>query len=122
MLAFRLGGDAELPPGLPWPGPPPMPSFTLESTPADVDEGARLYHLECGVCHGGEVVGGGSVPDLRYSGEAVHERFQAIVRGGERAQLGMPAFEEVFSEAEVRQIQTYVLSAARQAAQKAGAP
>jgi len=67
-------------------------------------------------------VGGGSVPDLRYSGEAVHERFQAIVRGGERERLGMPAFEEVFSEAEVRQIQAYILSAARQGAQVGSAP
>jgi len=122
VLAFRLGGDAKLPPGLPWPGPPSMPSYALEASDADVAEGARLYHLECGVCHGGEVVGGGSVPDLRYSDEAVHERFQAIVRGGERERLGMPAFAEVFSEAEVRQIQAYILSAARQGAQAGGEP
>ena len=122
VLAYRLGGDAELPPGLPWPGPPPMPSFALEASQADVDEGSRLYHLECGVCHGGEVVGGGSVHDLRYSGEAVHERFQAIVRGGERARLGMPAFGEILSEEEARQIQAYVLFAARQAAAKDTAP
>lgn len=116
VLAFRLGGDAELPPGLPWPGPPPMPSFSLAASEADLEEGSRLYHLECGVCHGGEVVGGGSVPDLRYSTEAVHERFQAIVHGGERAKLGMPSFGEILSEQEVRKVHAYVLSAARQAA------
>ena len=94
----------------------------MEASAADIEEGARLYHLECGVCHGGEVVGGGSVPDLRYSGEVVHERFQAIVRGGERAQLGMPSFGEIFSEDEVRQIQAYVLSAASAAAKKQSTP
>jgi len=116
VLVFKLGGDLPVPPGDPWPGPPPMPTFEVAATPEDIAEGARLYHIECGICHGSEVVGGGSVPDLRYASEATHMRFQEIVRGGERVGGGMPKFAEHLDEAQARQIQAYILFAASQGA------
>jgi PQQ-dependent dehydrogenase (methanol/ethanol family) len=117
VLAYRLGGDMKPPEGLPWPGPPPMPTFRLEASEADVIEGARLYHLECGVCHGAAVVSGGSTPDLRYASQYVHERFEAIVRGGEREAMGMPRFSDRFSSEDVRKIQSYILDSASRAAE-----
>jgi mono/diheme cytochrome c family protein len=74
------------------------------------------------VCHGAEATGGGSIPDLRYASEEIHQRFQAIVRGGLRTNRGMPAFADRLNEEEVRQIQAYVLDAARSAATAAEAP
>lgn len=121
VLVFKLGGDVSVPPGEPWPGPPPMPTFQVAVAPEDVGEGAKLYHKRCGVCHGSEVVGGGSVPDLRYASSEVHERIQQIVRGGERVELGMPSFADTLDQEQVRKIQAYILYAAHQAA-SAGAP
>jgi mono/diheme cytochrome c family protein len=94
-----------------------MPTFRLEASEADVIEGARLYHLECGVCHGAAVVSGGSTPDLRYASQYVHERFEAIVRGGEREAMGMPRFSDRFSSEDVRKIQSYILDSASRAAE-----
>ncbi|MCH2169681.1 PQQ-dependent dehydrogenase, methanol/ethanol family [Myxococcota bacterium] len=116
VLTFRLGGTAEVPPGLPWPAPPPAPVFQLEASEADVAAGSSLYHAECGLCHGAAVIGGGSLPDLRYASTAVHERFQQIVHAGEREALGMPGFSDRLSLDQIRQIQAYVLSAANAAA------
>ena len=116
VLVYRLGGELEPPKGHPWPGPPPMPTFELDAAESDVVEGARLYHLECGVCHGAEVIGGGEIPDLRYATSFVHERFEKIVRGGEREPMGMPSFAQRFDSDEVRKIQAYVLNAAKRAA------
>jgi len=119
VLAFRLGGDAEIPPGLPWPDPPPVPTHRVAASQQDLAEGAKLYHLECGGCHGSQVVGGGSTPDLRYATAHVHERFEAIVLGGERTSMGMPSYADIFTPDEVRQIQAYVLQQARLAAEAA---
>jgi len=36
-------------------------------------EGPVLFAMYCGRCHGGNVVSGGSVPDLRYAEEPTHQ-------------------------------------------------
>ncbi|MBD3648548.1 MAG: PQQ-dependent dehydrogenase, methanol/ethanol family, partial [Pseudomonadales bacterium] len=64
ILAFKLGGTAELPPveaDLPMPEPP-----ELDATPEQIAHGKAVYHRYCGVCHGSGVQGGGVIPDLRY--------------------------------------------------------
>jgi len=113
VLAYRLGAN-ELPPEPPaWPGPPPAPTFEVEATEADILEGIRLYHAECGICHGAGAIGGGSVPDLRYASQTVHERFNAIVLGGEREPFGMPRFADRLTIEDTRKIQAFLLSAAK---------
>ena len=95
-----------------WPGPPPAPTFQVEATEADILEGVGLYHAQCGICHGAGAVGGGSVPDLRYASEAVHQRFNQIVLEGEREPLGMPSFGDRLTTEDTRKIQAFILSAA----------
>jgi mono/diheme cytochrome c family protein len=65
------------------------------------------------------------VPDLRRSG-VVRDgaAFQQVVRGGSLTARGMPAWDDLLTEAEVTQIHAYVVSTAREgyaAEQKASA-
>ena len=66
-----------------------------------------------GIWLGVGAVGGGSVPDLRYASEAVHQRFNQIVLEGEREPLGMPSFGDRLTTEDTRKIQAFILSAAR---------
>src|SRR5205085_9038640 len=84
--------------------PPPVPSFHVEASAADIDEGGALYRTFCARCHG---VSGGALPDLRYCTGATHAMFERIVRGGARRVLGMPAFANDVSVDQVRMIQAY---------------
>jgi quinohemoprotein ethanol dehydrogenase len=116
LLVFKLDGEATLPPPAPEPGPIPVPTFTVAATPAEVDEGATLYNDFCISCHGSDAVSGGITPDLRRATEAVHQTFSDIVLGGVRAPLGMPPFDDLLTEEDVRRIQAYILSRARESA------
>ena len=116
LLVFALDADASLPD--PQPPLPPVaePTFALEATDADVALGETLFSDNCVGCHGLDVVGGGITPDLRRTTAAVHAQFEQIVLGGLRAPLGMPSFADLLSAEDVRRIQAYVLSRARQSA------
>jgi quinohemoprotein ethanol dehydrogenase len=116
LLVFALDGAATLPPPRPPLGPIEMPTFVLEASATDVAAGDTLYGENCIGCHGASAVSGGIVPDLRRATSAVHDVFEDIVLGGQRAVLGMPSFEDRLNREEVRLIQAYVLSRARSAA------
>src|SRR6201999_283654 len=64
VLAFRIGGTAQLPaPQLSAKQEPKPPArFGEEAT---IKQGFALYAHYCTTCHGDSVVGGGVVPDLR---------------------------------------------------------
>jgi quinohemoprotein ethanol dehydrogenase len=97
--------------------PVPMPTFKLAASRAEIEQGRVLFATFCGRCHGGNVVSGGSVPDLRYAEEPTHQMFEEIVRGGARREFGMPSFSEDLSSAQIRLIQAYILDRARESAQ-----
>ena len=78
-----------------------------------------LYQQECGGCHGPGAIGGGSgVPDLRYMAEAVHAVFPKILLEGLREPGGMPRFDDLFNEEDVRMIPAFILEQARLGSQK----
>jgi quinohemoprotein ethanol dehydrogenase len=90
---------------------PPVPAIEMDATPQMIAAGEQLYGGMCRRCHGVDAVAG-PLPDLRYSSAAVHQEFEAIVRGGALAPLGMPAFDDLLTSEEVRSIQAYVLARA----------
>jgi quinohemoprotein ethanol dehydrogenase len=94
-----------------------MPTFKLAATPAEVEQGRVLFANFCSRCHGGDVVSGGSVPDLRYASDTTHESFEEIVLGGARREYGMPSFTGDLLPAQVRLIHAYILDRARESAQ-----
>jgi quinohemoprotein ethanol dehydrogenase len=113
ILTFKIGGKTELPaPNVAFielPEPPAM-----STTPEQVAKGELLYHTYCSVCHGpGAISSGGGTPDLRYSTAAVHETWDAIVRGGAFVGKGMASFSHVLSEEDSTAVHAYVISQLR---------
>lgn len=121
ILAFRLdGGAPQVPPDLPPPQPIPAPPAQT-GTPADIAAGAALFGANCTGCHTNSWPA--PIPDLRRTTAATHQIFKDIVLKGALQPQGMPRFDDVLSEQEVGQIQSYVLSLAHDAyeAQQKGA-
>jgi quinohemoprotein ethanol dehydrogenase len=114
VLAWKLDGEAEIPPGRPPLGPVPAPTYSVESTNEERRLGSILYYARCAACHGPGAIGGGSgVPDLRYLSAAQHQLFSETVLGGLREGMGMPRFDDKLSPADVQHIQAWILEQAR---------
>jgi len=73
-----------------------------------VAEGRALYNVLCSVCHGGNVISGGIVPDLRYRLDEIDTAWQSIVYEGALAGNGMPSWKEFLTVDEVDRIKAYV--------------
>ncbi|MEM9532120.1 MAG: PQQ-dependent dehydrogenase, methanol/ethanol family [Pseudomonadota bacterium] len=119
LLVFKLDGG---PVPMPAKRPPPLPFYAPElawSGGEFLAQGKSLYNINCGACHGFY----GStplLPDLRRLTEAKHQLFGEIVLGGILEPNGMPSFADTLSDPDVKAIQAYVASLARQAL--AGSP
>jgi mono/diheme cytochrome c family protein len=71
----------------------------------------------CAVCHSGVADEDyGVIPDLGYSGEATHKMIKEIVLKGALESKGMPNFDARLTEKDVTEIQSYILSTAKQKA------
>jgi quinohemoprotein ethanol dehydrogenase len=95
---------------------PEPPASTASAE--DIAAGQGLYMGLCGNCHGFYAISGGINPDLRYMSAETHGLFRDIVLGGIRRGLGMPAFNDVLSEADLEKIHAYVVSRARETYQE----
>jgi quinohemoprotein ethanol dehydrogenase len=108
LLTFALNGKA------------PMPPVTLqkvelqpvafEAKPETLQAGMALYAQWCSVCHGIAAVGGGVIPDLRYSAPAVYASYPQIVLEGAMANSGMPSLKRWVKPEELEAIRLFVLS------------
>jgi quinohemoprotein ethanol dehydrogenase len=112
VLAFKLGGTAAL--------PEPPAVQTLAKPPVLVGDaqlarqGQIAFHTFCSTCHGDSAVGGGVVPDLRWSPTNRSEQaWRDVVIDGERKDRGMVSFAAVMSGAEAESIRAYVIKRAR---------
>ncbi|HEY2735806.1 MAG TPA: PQQ-dependent dehydrogenase, methanol/ethanol family, partial [Polyangiales bacterium] len=111
VLAFRLGGTAQLPPPPPAPVPPTPPARFGDQ--ATVQQGMVTFHSTCSVCHGDAAVGGGVLPDLRHSTAlADPARWKHIVIDGSLANSGMVSFAPVLTPEAAETIRAYVTSRA----------
>src|SRR5262245_14241961 len=115
ILTFALDGTAKLTARPFGHTEPPTPAITMNASPDTIHEGKLLYGGYCRGCHGMDVVAG-PLPDLRYATRTVHQQFEAIVLGGARSSRGMPSFKDLLRPDQVRAIQAYVLSRAREGA------
>ena len=106
VLAFKLGGKAQLP-------PPPAPRVMPEPPPVTasaevIKQGEALYAPNCGNCHGFNAISGGNMPDLRYMAPETHQAFRDIVLGGIRGGNGMVSFADRLSESDADAIHAYI--------------
>lgn len=115
LLVFKLGGSGKL----------PQPNNQLRALPdtpdaevnAEVEqEGFATYDRYCGHCHGAGAIGGGVIPDLRYSPMlGSSEAWTNIVIGGVLADRGMVSFASELSEQDAQKIRRYVIQRNRYA-------
>jgi quinohemoprotein ethanol dehydrogenase len=113
VLAFKLGGTAQLPAAPPPPVPqsPPPPRF---GDAALGTQGSATFHQYCSECHGNSAVSAGMVtPDLRWSKAiASAEIWKKIVIDGVRTNQGMVSFSIVITPAQAEAVRAYVVSRA----------
>ncbi len=112
VLTFRLNADGTLPPAPEQPRIPEPPKVSADSD--TVQEGRRLYHEYCAVCHGPGAVSGSSIPDLRYMDEVTHESWQGIVIGGAYKGRGMVPFSDLLDMDDSDAIHQYVIHRANE--------
>jgi len=103
IVAFKLGGQAQLPPYMPVPLDTPSPSdepFTAEQ----IATGNRYYYTYCVICHGGPVN-----PDLRRS-RLLKEKdaWQKVVIDGVLSPNGMISFAPYLKPEEAEGIRAYL--------------
>jgi quinohemoprotein ethanol dehydrogenase len=107
MLVFKLDGNAVLPVTAPRAVPRPPPQTVSDETLA---KGEAAYNKTCRICHGGSLISGGMIPDLRFMSIQTHQQFEAIVLGGARADRGMASFADVVSADDVEAIHAYIIA------------
>ncbi len=115
VYVFKLGGTAPKPQLALAPVPlPKPPAFTW--TEAQYARGGSLFANSCVVCHGFGAIGGGAIPDLRYSTRLQSgAEWAKVVREGERVKLGMPSFGTLLSADESELVRAYVVRQATMA-------
>ena len=113
VLAFKLGGKAAMPhiaeKNAQIPQPPP-----INATEAQLTNGKYKYMSNCMMCHGGLVVSGGVLPDLRMLPAEKHAIFKEIVFDGVIHSAGMPRMGDLLNEQDVHDIQAYIIQRASQ--------
>jgi PQQ-dependent dehydrogenase (methanol/ethanol family) len=112
LLAFKLGGTAQLPPyqyAAVFPRPP-RPRYAGDL----VSKGRTLYEdVGCGMCHAESAMrSGGRVPDLRKASAETHDTLAAIVIGGARQAKGMPSFSGTLTMEQLDELQAYIIDQA----------
>jgi alcohol dehydrogenase (cytochrome c)/quinohemoprotein ethanol dehydrogenase len=122
MLVFKLGGTANLPPLEPF-QEPVLTMLPNAASAATIHHGERLFQTYCAGCHGDVAVGGGVLPDLRYSGALKGEEWFSVVLGGALQSDGMVSFAKELSHQDAADIRGFVIFRRNQsvAAQKAEA-
>jgi mono/diheme cytochrome c family protein len=109
VVAFKIGGTAELPALLPTVSRV-IPDLRRANATGDAEAGQRNYDRVCAACHGASVRSVTSVPDLRYSPAiADAAMFKSIVIDGERAQKGMVGFASVLTPADAEAVRAYLV-------------
>jgi len=110
IYTFKLGGTAT---------PPekldkellPLTSLSTDAPPHNIGNGWDLFVQLCIACHNlGK--GGGALPDLARSSDAVFENYNAIIREGMLASQGMPNLGEHLTEEDVEDIKSYIIHTA----------
>ena len=112
LMVFKRGGNAKLPVIETDEQLLPPHKLAMASTER-VEHGRELFNQYCAVCHGGNAISGGIVPDLRYRIGDLDPAWQSIVIDGAFAVNGMPAWKDYISPEEADTIKSYVAYEAR---------
>ncbi len=110
VLTFKLGGKAKLP--IVDEKMRQMPNLLAVSvSPESVLRGERVYDRYCVNCHGTGAVGGGVIPDLRFSPLLGSEQaWQEVVMNGVLSHRGMIGFRDELDKDEAEAVRHYVIA------------
>ncbi|WP_250890406.1 PQQ-dependent dehydrogenase, methanol/ethanol family [Sphingobium nicotianae] len=109
IVAFKIGGKAQLPAYTPVPKDKPTPSNEA-FTPAQVATGSKFYYMYCTICHNGPVN-----PDLKRSALLKDkDAFQQVVIGGALAQNGMASFKDYLKPEDAEGIRAFLNGQAKE--------
>ncbi|WP_230979922.1 PQQ-dependent dehydrogenase, methanol/ethanol family [Steroidobacter gossypii] len=112
VVAFKLGGKAELPALISNAARRP-PDVRRANAGGDIEAGRRNYDRVCMACHGMDARSVTAIPDLRYSSAIVdRDTFKSIVIDGARADKGMVGFGSTLTAAQAEEIRAYLVSLA----------
>ena len=112
MLAFKVGGTAELPP-LDMDGKKQIPDLSRANATGDATVGRTRYDQICASCHGVDAISATAIPDLRYAPSLIDAAaFKAIVLDGARKDKGMVSFATVLDAVDAEAIRAYLVSRA----------
>jgi quinohemoprotein ethanol dehydrogenase len=112
VLAFKLGGKAQLPALLSAAVRRP-PDVRSANAQGDIQAGRRNYDRVCSACHGENARSVTAIPDLRYSQTIVdRDTFKSIVIDGARADKGMVGFRSALTPEQAEEIRAYLVSLA----------
>jgi len=113
VLAYKLGGTHSLPDKPPLPPRPAPPERFGDQTM--VDRGTHIFTRSCRICHGVGAVGGGVLPDLRFSAMITSEEaFRGVLIDGVLADRGMVSFAEMYSEEDAEAVRAYLVNRAHE--------
>jgi quinohemoprotein ethanol dehydrogenase len=116
ILTFSVGSQAKLHvPPFGHESPPPVPDLTYDSSPELVHKGSQIFNGRCMLCHGLNALGG-PLPDLSYSSKETIEALDKIVLDGVLAPVGMPSYKKILNAQDVKALQAYIVSRARESA------
>ena len=113
VYTFKLGGET------PYPDYPETEIAQLSQldptgSPIDIGHGLTLYVEYCVACHGDQFgMGGGAIPDLTRSSDAVFNNYDGIIKEGLLAERGMPNFGDKLTEKDVDDIKQFFLYSAK---------
>jgi len=109
LLTFKIGGIASLPEITDVARD--LPDFSDVSLDQEVlKRGHNTFERYCAACHGTGAVGGGVVPDLRYSPTLGNEEgWQSIVHDGVLKSRGMVGFSRELSKQDISDLRQFVI-------------
>lgn len=109
LLVFKLGGTAKLP--QPAEQRKPLPDYSDQKFDAtSIERGFAIYDRYCINCHGAGAIGGGVIPDLRYSAvTSSAEAWKHVIIDGALSERGMVSFASELSESDVEAIRSFII-------------
>ncbi len=119
LYTFKLGGEATAPERLP-PQEKPLTALVTLAAPERIGNGVDVFLTTCVGCHSLPGAGGGALPDLARSADAVIQNLELIVLKGAYVSQGMPSFEKSLSAQDVEDLRSFILYSA--AALRSGIP
>ena len=113
LLAFRLGGTANLPAAVEVDRSVPE-QIDAGGSSAEIAEGEQLYTSFCAACHGLFVRASSGITDLRLVPTERQHLLSTVVLDGTLAAVGMASFSDVLSDPDVQKIEKYVRARGRE--------